>query len=74
MPQAAGGIPTGYALHAVTPAAGQESLRLAGSAPPFDKGGVFPVGGGWGDCTEGLLWPEAGTAARGLTALRSPFG
>ena len=40
-PQAAGGILTGYALHAVTPADGQESLRLAGSAPPFDKGGFF---------------------------------
>ena len=38
-PQADGGIPTGYALCAVTPADGQESLRLAGSAPPFDKGG-----------------------------------
>ena len=38
-PQADGGIPTGYALCAVTPADGQKSLRLAGSAPPFDKGG-----------------------------------
>ena len=38
-PQADGGIPTGCALCAVTPADGQESLRLAGSAPPFDKGG-----------------------------------
>ena len=28
-PKAAGGIPTGVALHALTPAAGQESLRLA---------------------------------------------
>ena len=28
-PKAAGGIPTGVALHVLTPAAGQESLRLA---------------------------------------------
>ena len=28
-PKAAGGIPAGVALHAITPAAGQESLRLA---------------------------------------------
>ena len=28
-PKAAGGILTGLALHAVTPAAGQKSLRLA---------------------------------------------
>ena len=30
-------------------------------------------GEGGGDYTEGLLWPQAGTAARGLAALRSPF-
>ncbi len=46
---AAGGrrIPAGYALCAVTPAAGRESLRLARSAPPFDKGG-FVCGVRWG--------------------------
>ena len=47
-PQASGGIPTGYALHAVTPADGQESLRLAGSAPSFDKGGFCLRGEGGG--------------------------
>ena len=39
-------ILTGYALHAVTPADGQESLRLAGSAPPFYKGGFCLRGEG----------------------------
>ena len=48
MPQAAGGILTGYARHAVTPADEQKSLRLAGSAPPFDKGDFCLRGEGGG--------------------------
>jgi len=42
------GFRRAYALHAVTPADGQESLRLAGSAPPFDKGGFCLRGEGGG--------------------------
>ena len=34
---------------------------------------AFHRGARVGDSTEGLLWPEAGTAARGLAALRAPF-
>ena len=34
---------------------------------------AFVCGVRVGDCTEGLLWPQAGTAARGLASLRSPF-
>ena len=54
----AGGILTGYALHAVTPADGQESLRRGARVRGLH--GRFTV-------------PEAGTAARGLAALRSLF-
>ena len=38
-PQADGGIPTGLARLPVTPASDRGTLRLASSAPPFDKGG-----------------------------------
>ena len=48
-------------------------MQFFDSPASLVKGRLLPCGVRVGDCTEGLLWPETGTAARGLAALRSPF-